>query len=191
MPLPLAIPLLQAGAGILQTIIGGGKARKAQRELERLQTPTYTPNKSIIDYYDKALSRFNTDPYQSELYKQQQQQIGRNATTAINQAQDRRSGLAAVSGINRGANDAMLNAGVAAEQQRNQRFGQLGNAAGMRANEDMTAFQYNQVAPYEKKYNLLAMKAAGNNQTAQAGMQNIFQGLSNAGTYMSAKKDQE
>lgn len=178
--LPLALPLIQAGAGLLQSIIGGGKARKAQKQLERLDTPTYTQNQSVLDYYNKALQRANVNPYESTMYKMQQQNIGRNQNTALAAAGDRRSGLGAVSNLVRGSNDASLRAGVAAEQEQGQRFNQLGSATGMKSAEDMKAFQYNKIAPYEKKYNLLAMKAAGNNQTSQAGLQNMFGGLQSA-----------
>ena len=77
-------------------------------------------------------------------------------------------------------NDAGLRSGIAAENEQNQRFGQLGAAAGMKTQDELRQFQYNQVAPYEKKYNLLAMKAGGANQMANAGFQNIFGGLSSA-----------
>ena len=69
---------------------------------------------------------------------------------------------------------------MAAEQEQNQRFGQLGSATGMKAQDDMTRFQYNEVAPYEKQYNLLSMKAGAANQMQNAGMQNMFGGLSSA-----------
>lgn len=185
---PLAIPLIQAGAGLVQSIIGGGKARKAQKELEQLQTPTYTQNQSILDFYNKALQRNNVDPYSSNLYKMQQQGIQRSTAQGLGGLQDRRSGLAGISSLVQGQNDSLLRAGVAAEENQNQRFGQLGQAAAMKAQEDNTAFHYNQVAPYEKQYNLLAMKASGANQTTNAGLQNIFGGLGNASQISLAKQ---
>jgi hypothetical protein len=190
MPLPL-LPLLQTGAGLLQSVIGGIGARKAQKSLERLQTPTYTPNQSINDYYNKALQRYNVNPYDSQQYKMQQQQIGRNQNAGLNALGDRRSALSGISNLVQSSNDASLRAGMAAEQNQNQRFNQLGGATGMKANDDLTAFQYNKVAPYEKQYNLLAMKAAGNNQTAQAGLQNAFQGIGNLSTIMQARKQNQ
>lgn len=187
--LPALIPGIAQGViGLGQMIFGGGKARKAQRELERLQTPQYNQNASVLDHYNRALQRFNTDPYSSSLFKMQQQNAARGLTQGINAAGDRRSGLAAISGLVQGQNDSLLKAGISAEQERAQRFNQLANATGMKANEDQMAFQYNQVAPYEKKYNLLAMKAGAANQTANAGMSNLYGGIGSISSIMGAKK---
>lgn len=170
---------MQAGAGVIQGIAGLITAKKTQKALEKLQTPQYTQNKSILDYYNTALSRYNVSPTDSAMYKRNMQGIGRNTATALNSLQDRRSGLAGASSILRAQNDSSLNANVAAEQEQNQRFGALGNAANMKTNEDDKAFQFNQIAPYEKKYNLLSMKAGAANQMANAGMSNIFGALQN------------
>lgn len=53
----------------------------------------------------------------------------------------------------------------------------------MKAGEDRMAFEVNQQQPFERKYNLLAMKAGAANQTANAGMSNIFGGLQNLQNY--------
>lgn len=177
--MPFPIEAAQIGAGILQSVIGGISAKKNQKALERLQSPTYTPNQSILNYYNEALARYGVSPTDSAMYKRQMRDVNRGVTTSINALQDRRTGLGGVSSILRAANDASLNANVAAEQERNRRFGELGGAAGMKANEERTAFDINQMQPFERKYNLLAMKAGANNQTANAGMQNIFGGLQN------------
>jgi len=176
-PLSLATSATQFGLGALQSLIGGGKAKKAQKQLENLQSPTYSKNQGITDYYNQALSRYNVSPTASAMYKRQMQNIGRNTATGLSAFQDRRSGQAGISSLLRGANDASLNAEVAAENQKNQRFNELGQATGMNANEDDKAFQYNQQQPYERKYNLLAMKAGAANQTANAGISNMFGGL--------------
>lgn len=180
MGLPL-IPFIQAGAGLVQSIIGGGKAKKAQKQLENLQTPTYNPNQSILDYYNRALSRYNADPTSTALYKNQMKNIQRGVATGLTSLQDRRGALGGITKLVQAQNDATLNAEVAAERQRDQRFGVLGGATGMKAGEDRAAFQQNVIAPYEKKYNLLAMKAGAANATANAGLSNIFGGLKSAG----------
>jgi hypothetical protein len=41
------------------------------------------------------------------------------------------------------------------------------------------AFQQNELAPFERKYNLLSQKAAANAQTFNTGLSNIFGGLQN------------
>lgn len=172
-----ALPLIQAGIGVAQGIIGGIRAHKAQKELEKLGTPAYTPNQGIGDYYNKALARYNASPYESATYKNQTNQISRNVATGISGLNDRRSAIGGISSIIQGANDASLKAISAAEGEQGQRLGQLGNAAQAKASDDKYAFQINKLMPYEKKYNLLTAKAQGGNQVMNAGLQNIFGGL--------------
>lgn len=179
MPIPL-IPAIQAGVGIAQSIIGGISARKNQKKLENLKTPTYTPNQSIKDYYSKALQRFNVNPYSSAQYRMQSQNADRTTATGINALQNRRSAVGGISRLAGIQNDAMLNAGVAAEREQGQRFGQLGGATQMQAGDDRMAFQYNKIAPFEKEYNLLSQKAGAGNMTTNAGLGNIFGGLGSA-----------
>ncbi len=176
-PLSLATSATQFGIGALQGLIGGISAHKNQKKLEKLQTPTYNQNKSILDYYNTALQRYNINPYQSQQYQNAVQQAGRSTAAGINALQDRGSAVAGIGRLAALQNQQGLNAGVQAEQQQNQRFSQLRGATEMKAGEDRMAFQQNQIAPYEKKYNLLAMKAGANNQTANAGLSNMFGGL--------------
>jgi len=175
-----AIPsLIQTGGGLLQSIIGGGKAKKAQKALENLQTPTYTANKSINDFYTNALQRFNTNPYQSNQYRNSINGINRNISGGINALQDRRSAIGGISRLVASGNDAAIRAGTAAENEQSQRFNTLGTATQIKAGDDRMGFQYNKIAPYEKNYNLLAMKAGAGANQQNAGMQNVFTGLSN------------
>lgn len=177
-PISLAAGATQFGIGALQSLLGSGKAKKAQIELERLQTPTYTPSKSILDYYNQALQRYNVNPYSSNLYKQQVQQGQRGLATALSVAREGGNTNARLSSLLQGYNDNLLKAGTAAEGLQNQKFGQLGQAAGMEAGERNKEFQYNQLLPYEKKFGLLSAKAGGANQVTNAGLSNIFGGLS-------------
>jgi hypothetical protein len=178
----------QAGIGLLQTGYGMIKAGRAQKKLEALQTPVYAQNKGILDYYGQALQRYNTNPYESSAYKQATQQIGRNMAQGLSALNERKSAVAGVARLVQGANDAGQQAGLLAEGEQNRRFAQLGQATGMKASEDRAAFQQNVLAPYEKKYNLLAMKASGANQIANAGMQNFMGGLQGINQYMMADK---
>ena len=182
-PLAAAVPILQSVGGLAQTIFGGIRAKKAQRELENLQTPVYEKSKSIDNYYNQALQRYNVDPYSSSLYKMQSQNIQRGANQGLSALQDRRSGLAGISSLMQGQNDALLKAGVSAEDEKNRRFGQLGTATNMQAGEERQAFNVNKMMPYEKRYNLLAQKAAGGANTMNAGLQNVFGGLSGLGQF--------
>jgi hypothetical protein len=176
------------GAGLIQSIFGGIRAGRAQRQLENLQSPTYTPNQSIMDYYNKALSRYNVNPQDSALYKSQQRNIQRGVSGAISSLNDRRSALMGLPSILQAQNDATLNAEVAAENEKSQRFGQLGGATEMKAGEDRMAFDINKLKPFERKYNLLAMKAGGANQIGNAGLSNIFRGLQNTQDYQNVNR---
>jgi hypothetical protein len=174
---PLALAGIQAGAGLLQGIIGGIGARKARRKLEGLQTPTYAPVKSITDYYNEANRRYQENPYQSNLYKMQAQNIERGTQQGISALQDRRSALAGISGLVQGQSDAYLKAGAMAEGQRDQRFNQLVDATNAMAGEQRKAWEINQMLPFQRKSDLLSQKAAGYTQLMNAGLQNAFGGL--------------
>lgn len=171
----------QAVGGIAQSVLGYIQAHKAQKALQNLRTPTYTPSQSILDYYNKALARYNQNPYQSQLYKMQSQNIQRGTAQGLNTLSQGRGAIAGVSSLIQGQNDALLKAGAGAEQMQNQNLAQLGRAAGAQAGEMNKVFQYNQLAPYQKQFNILAAKAQGGNQLLNAGLSNIFGGLQSAG----------
>lgn len=173
------LPLISAGAGLVQSILGGINARKATKKLEGLDSPKYSQNQSILDYYNQALGRYNVSPNESAMYKRQTRDIDRGVAGAVSGLNDRRSGIAGISSILRNANDARLDANVAAENEKSRRFGELGNATQAKAGEDRMAFQQNEVAPFERKYNLLAMKAGAANNLANTGLSNIFSGIQN------------
>jgi hypothetical protein len=175
--------IAQGGIGLLQSIIGGIGARKNQKKLEQLQTPTYGGSSSIMDYYNKALQRYNTNPYQSNQYQYATQGADRATAAGINALQTRGSAVGGISRLTALNNEAKLKAGVNAENEQSQRFGQLGQASGMKTEDELRQFQQNKIAPYEKKYNLLSMKAGAANATANAGISNIFGGLQSAMDY--------
>ena len=182
MPFPLlaALPgLAQTGMGLIQGLLGHNKEKNALSDLENLNTPTYTANKSINDFYNNALQRYGVNPYQSQQYQYAQNAADRNMASGINALQDRRSAVGGVARLNALSNDAALKAGVNAENEQNQRFGQLGSATGMKAGDDRMRFQQNEIAPFEKNYNLLAMKAGAGGNQFNAGITNAFGGLGN------------
>jgi hypothetical protein len=168
LPLAAGLAIGQGVMGLAQTILGGSAAHKAQKQMEGMVN-NYQPNQSIMDYYSKALNRYNVNPYNSNLYQMQSNNIQRGTASGINALQDRRSALAGVSSLVQGQNDGLLKAAAAAEGQQGQALNQLGQATGMKAQEDSKKF--------DMKYNLLAMKAGGNNQTMNAGIQNMFGGM--------------
>jgi len=175
----IPVAAAQAALGLGQAIIGGINARKAQKNLEK-HLDTYKPNQSIMDYYSKALNKYNANPYTSQSYNQATRMSDRNLATGLNSLQGRRSALAGVGSLVQGANDNALRAGAQAEQMQAQDLAQLGQATGMKEREDKYKF--------EAKYNLLSQKAGAANQTANAGIANAFGGLGGIQDYAMINK---
>lgn len=170
MALPLLLGGLQAGAGLVQSLIGGSQARKARRALEALEVPKTTSSASISDYYNRA----QADPYDTAMFRSQKQNIDRGVSTGISQLQSRGGALAGIQSILRGANDATLRAASVAEQQQRQ---MLGDAVRLKTADDQRVFNINELMPFERKSSILASKAAGGNQVMNAGLSNIFGGF--------------
>lgn len=178
--MPVTLGLVTAGIGGAQAIMGAIQGKKTRKQLENLQTPQYEKSKSITDYYNQALGRYQQSPYQSNLYKMQAQNIARGTAQGIAGLQDRRSALAGIPALVQGQNDAYLKAAAAAEQQQSQNFAQLGSASQAMAGEDRQAFNINKMLPYQKKADILGQKASGYTQLMNAGLQNVYGGLSGA-----------
>lgn len=180
---------IAAIAGGTKALVGGigaatSGAKKAQRDLEQLSgaSPKYKGNKSIEDYYGEALGRYKESPYQSKQYQEAQKAAGATTAAGLGAMQDRRGALGAVSRLAGIQNQAMANAGVAAEQQRNQRFGQLGSATQMKTAEDYRKFDINEMTPYQRKLQLAQYKSQSANAKKAAGMQMLGSGLGDIGT---------
>lgn len=169
--MPWVIPVASAVIGGVQAISASSKRKKAEREL-KAQAAAFQPNASIMDFYNKALAKYNPNPYQTAAYGQQKTQIDRNLATGLNSAQNRRLGLGAVGGLVQQANDNAARAAGSAEASNRQDLGQLAQAAGMKTNEQQKKF--------DMMYNLTAQKAGAAAQTQNTGLQNLYSGLSNA-----------
>lgn len=165
-----------AGVGITQAVLGGIKAHKAQEGLQNLKTPTYSPNQAISSYYQQALQKYNTSPYQSNFYEQAQKAAGRNEATAIGATMDRHS-AGNIGAIVQGTDDQMQKAGVQAEGLQRQAFGQLGTATNMENADYQRQFDQNQLAPYEKQASIYQGKAIAGSQMENAGFQNLSGGI--------------
>lgn len=176
----VAVSVGTAAVGLGQAVIGGINAHKAQKQLENTPTPTYTPSKSINDYYQEALNRYSASPYASMMYQNAQNRIAQSQAGGINALQDRRAALAGVGAIVGQGQNALNQAGAQAEQMRRQDFSMLGHAAGMKTSDDQTAFQYNQLLPYQKRMSIFGAKASAGNQMMNSGLQNMFGGISSA-----------
>ena len=175
-------PWAAIGQGVLgaaQSIIGGINARRDQKKLEGMIN-NYQPNQSIMDYYTKALNRYNANPYTSAQYQNSQKNAQRGTAAAISGATDRRAGLGMIGSIVQNQNDALGDAAARSEAQQGQNLAQLGQATGMKEKEDKYKF--------EAKYNLLSQKAGANNATANAGISNLFGGLGGVQDYATINK---
>lgn len=174
--MPWIIPLVTAGYSIYQSASSASKAKKAERGLEESlkNTPQYRPNQSILNYYDEALRKYNVNPSDTRQYKLAKQDIGQGTVQGLRSLQDRRSGLAGIPSLIANQNNSLLRAAVEAERRKAQEFSVLGQATQMKAGEQRQAFQQNEVYPFESRYNLLAMKAAGARADQRTSMQNAF-----------------
>jgi len=180
---PMTIAALAAGAqavgGGLQALLSGRKKRESELNDFAKQSPLYTPNKSINDYYQQALNRYNENPYQSQQYQIGAQNIQRATAQGLGAMQDRRGGIGGASRLAEAQMSGLQNLGANAEGQRNARFGQLGQAAQAKTAEDYKAFDINQMTPYNRQLQLKQMAAQAANSRFNAGMQTMSSGLGN------------
>lgn len=186
--MPVVIPIALGALAVYQAVNGAVKAKKAQQAMRDMASPTYAQNKAIKDYYDTSLQRAQENPYDSAYYKQAQRETGANLAAGLGALRDRGSSIGNVSRLVGISNRAMTGAGVNAEQIRDNRQRQLGQAAGMQANEDRQAFQVNQYAPYETRFNMAGARAQAGSQEVQAGLSNLANAASSFSSMSSASK---
>lgn len=184
----MPVALIPAAIGAYQAISGGIRANKARKALANQKTPIYAPDKSILDYYSQAANRANVSPYNSQAYQNTKVNAGNTLSYGLNALQDRRSALGGISALTQNYNNNVARGGVAAENQQNQRFGQLGNAARMENSEYRNVFQNNSMLPYQNQRGIYAAEAAGGNQEFNAGISNLSGGLQNAARLSYANK---
>jgi hypothetical protein len=189
---PITIGLIAGGAqalgGALQSVFSGRKKRERELDSYAKQSPLYTPNKAIGDYYQQAANRYNENPYQSALYKEGQRNIQRSGASSLNALQNRASALGAAGRIALGQDSALANLGVQAEAQRNARFGQLGQAAQAKSSEDYRAFDINKMTPYNRQLQLKQLAAQAANDRFTSGLSMAAQGIGNMAQVASASK---
>jgi len=158
--LPVAFTGLSALAQLGMGAASSFKTKKLNADVDKFAA-TDKVNQSIKDFYNSAYNRYNPNAYQSAEYNQLERQRKATEASALQGAQDRRGGLAAVSNIVQSGNVAAGRNAAQAESAQRQNLGQLGQAAGALASET------NRV--YGNKFNLLAQKAA-----QQAKKQNMY-----------------
>lgn len=183
MAIPI-IPIITTAFSLLSSANNKNKAKKAEKAAEDSlnSAPKYKPNQSILNYYDTALRRFNTSPTDTAQYKMDKQNIRQGTTQALSALNKLRSGD--VANIIQGQNNSLLRAAVNAENRKVQEFNVLGQAAGMKAGQEAKAFQQNELYPFEGKYNLLTMKAAGHRADQRQSLQNAYNNAGAAASIM-------
>jgi len=156
--------IVSAATGAAQAIGGAIQNRKYTKKVEGL-IKGYQPNASIMDYYNKALAKYDVNPYNSAAYRQGQQNINSNLATGITATQNRGAGVGAVGSLVAGANRASLGNVANAEQMQGANLSRLGQAAAMKTAEDKYKF--------EGLTNLYGAKAGGGANIMNAGLMNI------------------
>ena len=179
--------IIQAGSAKQKQMLGIGQVlfsgqRKAEKDLTKQieAIPEYLKSPSILEYYEQARQRYGVSPTQTAMYKQQMQDIERFGAGAVSQLRGSRERLGGTSTILNSLLRAKLGANVAAEQEQNRRFGQLGAAAQMMRGEDVMK-QQRDLMKQEQRIRQAAAKAAGRAAVQRAGLTNIFGGLGDIG----------
>lgn len=181
----LAGTAASVGMGAYNAISANKQQKRAQSELERqaANNPLRKESKSLNDYYQQALNRYNENPYQSAAYQQTMQNARRTTASGLSALQDRRSAIGGISRLGGMERDASLGAAAQGEQMKAQRFSELGRATQMKKGDEDELFDINVMTPYQRKLQLEQMKGAAAGERYNAGMQMVGQGLSNALSY--------
>ena len=168
---------VQALGGAAQFAFSGRKKKENELNAFAKQSPLYQGSKSINDYYQQAMNRYNENPYQSQQYQLGAMNAQRATAQGIGALQDRRSAIGGIGRLQANQMGAMQNLGAQAEAQRNQRFGQYGQAAQAKASEDYKMFDINKMTPYNRQLQLKQLAAQAANDRANAGLQMVGSAL--------------
>ena len=182
--MPVTIGLVSAGvqglAGLYQSATSGRGEAENQLNAFAKQSPLAKESKSLNDYYQQALNRYQENPYQSQQYQLGAMNAQRATAQGINALQDRRSAIGGIGRLAAGQNMAMQNLGAQAEAQRNARFGQLGQASQEKTAQDKYLFDVNQMTPYNRQLQLKQMASQAANERYNAGVQMVGSALGSA-----------
>ena len=182
--MPVTIGLVSAGvqglAGLYQSATSGRQEKENELNAFAKQNPLAQRSKSIDEYYQNALNRYNENPYQSLQYQIGQKNIQRATAQGLSALQDRRSAIGGVSRLALGQESGLQNLGAQAESQRNARFGQYGQAAQLQNQQDKYLFDVNKLTPYNRQFGLKQYGAEAANQRYNAGLQMMGSALGNA-----------
>jgi len=166
----LAATLGQVALGAYQSATSGAGAAEKDFENFAKQNPLAQRSKSLDDYYQQALSRYQENPYQSALYQQAAQNAQRTTAQGISALQDRRSAIGGIGKLSALQNDALQRAGVQAENYKQQQFNQLGQATQAQTAQDRYLFDVNQATPFNRQLGIKQMKSQAANERYNAGL---------------------
>ena len=182
--MPVTIGLVAAGT---QALVGGiqaatSGAKKRERELEEFSktSPVYQGSKPIDSYYSEAMRRYQQSPYQTSKFVMGKNLADRSQSTGLAALNKRGMALAGVQNLTAQNLDNTNRLFVQGEQDRRQDFGTLGAATRMKAQDEMTQFDINQMTPYNRQLALKQMKAQAANDRKNAGLQMVGSALGNA-----------
>lgn len=182
--LPLAIGLAAAGTqalvGGIQALTSGAKKRERELEAYAQQSPVYQGSKPIDSYYSEAMRRYQSSPYQTSKFVMGKNLADRSMASGLSALNQRGMALAGVSKLAAQGMDNSNRLVAQAEQDRRQDFGTLGAATRMKAQDEMTQFDINQMTPYNRQLALKQMKAQAANDRKNAGLQMVGSALGNA-----------
>ena len=175
------------GASAVQGIIGGiqattSGAKKRKREFEAFSkiSPVLPVNKQIDSYYSESMRRYQQSPYQTSKFIMGKNLADRSQSTGLAALNKRGMALAGVQNLTARNIDNTNTLFVQGEQDRRQDFGTLGAATRMKAQDEMTQFDINQMTPYNRQLALKQMKAQAANDRKNAGLQMVGSALGNA-----------
>ena len=182
--MPVTIGLVAAGTqalgGTLQSIFSGRKKAEGDLNAFAKQSPLAKESKSLNDYYQQALNRYQENPYQSQQYQLGAMNAQRATAQGIGALQDRRSAIGGISRLAATQQNAMQNLGAQAEAQRNARFGQLGQATQAKTAQDKYLFDVNEMTPYNRQLQLKQLASQAANERYNSGLQMVGGALGNA-----------
>ena len=171
--MPIVAALVPAAIGAYQLIHGAEQNAQARKAAENMQQKPYAPDRGIQSYYQEALQRANTSPYNSAFMQQVMKGTNRAEATGINALQNRRQAIGGISALTQGAQDAQLKGLGQAVGQQTQAFNTLGRAAQMQAGQNQMAYNINVAQPFQRQFQLALARASGGAQTEQAGISNL------------------
>ena len=175
--------VLGTAYGIYQGINSQNKADQAQARIDKLakNSPIYKPDKSIQDYYQQALNRYNENPFQSAGYVESLKQANRTAANVLKAGQSRGAAIGMAPRIDQMIQDQKDRAISGAVQNKSSQFSQLGSATNMKGSQTAKAFDINQLTPYNTRLGLDQMQMAASNEQVGTGLQAAISGVSNIG----------